>query len=240
MDIFCSTSGSFRDRRQRLIELPLISFGAREDCSSDPKPCAFRPSQINQHCVVAFANVRLEWVAGRCISDHGCLLRANRVITLWRRAASGQKEEMSAKELGCVEGADPTPTGRQIIEGAGFRKAEEHLVFQVLRNGELEELRLEETTDLCPGQVEHFLVFPSADSYRFDIDGKRLEWGHKVISGRVLKKLAGVDPAKFAVWQVIPGKDDILVGDTDLICLADAGLEHFFTGVSQTTEGGAA
>ena len=135
---------------------------------------------------------------------------------------------------------DPTPTGRQIIEGAGFRKAEEHLVFQVLRNGELEELRLEETTDLRPGQVERFLVFPSAESFRFDIDGKRLEWGHKVISGRVLKKLAGVDPAKFAVWQVIPGKDDILVGDTDLICLADAGLEHFFTGVPQTTEGGAA
>lgn len=135
---------------------------------------------------------------------------------------------------------DPTPTGRQIIEGAGFRKAEEHLVFQVLRNGELEELRLEETTDLRPGQVERFLVFPSAESFRFDIDGKRLEWGHKVISGRVLKKLAGVDPAKFAVWQVIPGKDDILVGDTDLICLANAGLEHFFTGVPQTTEGGAA
>jgi hypothetical protein len=135
---------------------------------------------------------------------------------------------------------DPTPTGRQIIEGAGFRKAEEHLVFQVLRNGELEELRLEEVTDLRLGQVERFLVFPSAESFRFDIDGKRLEWGHKVISGRVLKKLAGVDPAKFAVWQVIPGKDDILVGDTDLISLAGAGLEHFFTGVCQTTEGGMA
>ncbi|SDD62425.1 multiubiquitin domain-containing protein [Ruegeria marina] len=132
---------------------------------------------------------------------------------------------------------DPKPTGRQVIEAAGFRKAEEHLVFQVLRNGELEELRLEETTDLRSGQVERFLVFSSAESFRFDIDGKRLEWGHKVISGRVLKKLAGVDPAKFAVWQVIPGKDDILVEDTDLICLADAGLEHFFTGVHQTTEG---
>lgn len=135
---------------------------------------------------------------------------------------------------------DPTPTGRQIIEGAGFRKAEEHLVFQVLESGELEELRLEETADLRPGQIERFLVFPSAESFRLDIDGKRLEWGHKVISGRVLKKLAGVDPNKFAVWQVIPGRDDIQVGDADLICLADSGLEHFFTGVCQTTEGGAA
>lgn len=134
---------------------------------------------------------------------------------------------------------DPTPTGRQVIEAAGFRKAEEHLVFQLLRNGELEELRLEETTDLRPGQVERFLIFPRAESFRFDIDGKRLEWGYKVISGRVLKKLAGVDPAKFAVWRVIAGQDDILVGDADLICLADEGLEHFFTGVPQTTEGSA-
>lgn len=86
--------------------------------------------------------------------------------------------------------ADPVPSGRQIIEAAGYRKAEEHLVFQVLRNGELEELRLEETADLREAKIERFLVFQSAESFRFDIDGKRLEWGHKVISGRVLKRLA--------------------------------------------------
>ncbi|MCW3783222.1 multiubiquitin domain-containing protein [Defluviimonas salinarum] len=133
---------------------------------------------------------------------------------------------------------DPVPTGRQIIEGAGLRNAEDHLVFQVLRNGELEELRLEETADLRSGDVERFLVFPSAASFRFDIDGKRLEWGYKVISGLVLKRLAGVDPTKFGIWQVIPGQDDIPIGDTDLVCLASDGLEHFFTGVPQTTEGG--
>ena len=156
------------------------------------------------------------------------------------RSHGPYKVKVGDKDLKFIDAVidDPTPTGRQIIEGAGFRRAEEHLVFQVLRNGDLEELRLEETTDLRPGQVERFLVFPSSESFRFDIDGKRIEWGHKVISGRVLKNLAGVVPAKFSVWQVIPGKDDILVGDTDLICLADTGLEHFFTGVSQTTEGG--
>lgn len=134
---------------------------------------------------------------------------------------------------------DPTPTGRQVIEGAGLRKAEEHLVFQVLRNGELEELRLEETTDLRPGQVERFLIFPSAESYRFDIDGKRLEWGHKVISGRVLKRLAGVDPAKFGVWLEVRGEEDRPIADNELVRLDDEGLEHFFTGICETTEGGA-
>ena len=36
---------------------------------------------------------------------------------------------------------DPVPTGRQILEAAGVRIPEEHLVFQILRDGELEELR---------------------------------------------------------------------------------------------------
>ncbi|WAP66817.1 multiubiquitin domain-containing protein [Jiella pelagia] len=31
---------------------------------------------------------------------------------------------------------DPVPTGRQILEAAGVRIPEEHLVFQILRDGE--------------------------------------------------------------------------------------------------------
>ncbi|WP_108676673.1 multiubiquitin domain-containing protein [Acuticoccus yangtzensis] len=134
---------------------------------------------------------------------------------------------------------DPMPTGRQIIEAAGIRKAEEHLVFQVLRNGELEELNLEETTDLRAATVERFLIFHSAASYRFDIDGKRLEWGYKVISGRVLKRLAGVDATKFGVWLEVRGEEDRPIADNELVRLDGEGLEHFFTGICETTEGGA-
>lgn len=134
---------------------------------------------------------------------------------------------------------DPMPTGRQIIEAAGNRKAEEHLVFQVLRSGELEELNLEEATDLRAAKVERFLIFNSTASYRFDIDGKRLEWGYKVISGRVLKRLAGVDAAKFGVWLEVRGEEDRPIADNDLIRLDGEGLEHFFTGIGETTEGGA-
>lgn len=134
---------------------------------------------------------------------------------------------------------DPVPTGRQIIEAAGNWKAEEHLVFQVLLNGELEELNLEETTDLRAAKVERFLIFNSAASYRFDIDGKRLEWGHKVISGRVLKRLAGVDAEKFGVWLEVRGDEDRPIADNELVRLDEEGLEHFFTGICETTEGGA-
>lgn len=134
---------------------------------------------------------------------------------------------------------DPMPTGRQIIEAAGNRKAEEHLVFQVLRSGELEELNLEETTDLRAAKAERFLIFNSAASYRFDIDGKRLEWGHKVISGRVLKRLVGVDAAKFGVWLEVRGDEDRPIADNELVRLDEEGLERFFTGICETTEGGA-
>ena len=134
---------------------------------------------------------------------------------------------------------DPKPTGRQIIEAAGYRRAEEHLVFQVLRNGELEELNLEETADLRAASIERFLVFESAASYRLDIDGKRFEWGHRVISGRVLKRLAGVDAAKFGVWLEVRGEEDRAIADNELVRLDGEGLEHFFTGICETTEGGA-
>ena len=132
---------------------------------------------------------------------------------------------------------DPIPTGRQVIEATGMRKAEERLVFQVLKNGELEELRLEETVDLREAGVERFLIFTSAESFRIDLDGKRLEWGQAIVSGRVLKRLAGVDPAKYSVWQEIRGAEDRLIADNDLVRLDHAGLERFFTGVSDTTEG---
>lgn len=104
-------------------------------------------------------------------------------------------------------------------------------MFQVLRTGDLEELNLEETTDLRDAKVERFLIFNSASSYRFDIDGKRLEWGHKVISGRVLKRLAGVDPARFGVWLEVMGNGRKWTGPHEsahapaIIDFCQAGLE---------------
>ncbi|MQT13071.1 multiubiquitin domain-containing protein [Segnochrobactrum spirostomi] len=134
---------------------------------------------------------------------------------------------------------DPVPTGRQILEAAGVRIPEEHLVFQILRDGELEELRQDETTDLRGGRVERFLIFPGAESFRIELDGHVLEWGACAISGRVLKTLAKVDPKTYGVWLEVRGAEDRPIGDTELVRLDGKGLERFFTGISQTTEGGA-
>lgn len=134
---------------------------------------------------------------------------------------------------------DPVPSGRQILLEGDFKPVEEHLVFQLLRNGELEELRLDETTDLRTAGVEKFLVFCSDRSFRFELDGTRQEWGAPLISGATLKKLAGVDLTTYGVWQEIrqPSAEDRLIANDELVDLAAAGVEWFFTGLMQTTEG---
>jgi hypothetical protein len=132
---------------------------------------------------------------------------------------------------------DPVPTGLQILEAAEARPADEHLVFQVLNNGLLEELRPDETTDLRAKGVEKFLVFRNDRSFRFELDGRIFEWGGTFVSGLTLKKLAGVDPATYGVWLEVRGAEDRPIGNDELIDLSAVGVERFFTGIVQTTEG---
>lgn len=133
---------------------------------------------------------------------------------------------------------DPVPTGRQLLHATGARPAEEHLIFQVLRDGDLEELRLDETTDLRAAGIERFLVFRSAESFRLELDGRVIEWGAPVISGRVLKRLAGVDPKTYGIWLEVRGEEDRPIDDGELVRLDKPGLERFFTGTVTSTEGG--
>jgi len=140
-------------------------------------------------------------------------------------------------EFHAAEIDDPVPTGLQILEAVGARPAEEYLVFQILKNGLLEELRPDETTDLRANDVEKFLVFRSDRSFRFELDGRMFEWGGTLISGITLKKLAEVDLATYGVWLEVRGADDRAIGDTELVDLSAVGVEHFFTGIVQTTEG---
>jgi hypothetical protein len=162
------------------------------------------------------------WAAGRPIREHGPY-----------RVDIGD-ESLNYRHAVI---ADPVPTGRQVLEAAGVSPAVEYGVFQVLRSGQIESLRLDETTDLRTRGVEKFLVFHSDRSYRFDIDGTVFEWGTGRICGRVLKILAKVDPVTYGVWQEVPGKDDLAITDLQFADLTTEGVERFFTGIVKTTEG---
>ncbi len=125
--------------------------------------------------------------------------------------------------------ADPVPTGRQIIEAADFRPAEEYLIFQVSHDRRLTEIKLDQTTDLRDRREERFIIFRSDRSWRGIIDGKRFEWGAREILGRVLKWLAGVEPDKFGVWLERKDEPDKLIGDDEKVSLNPSGVERFRT-----------
>lgn len=129
------------------------------------------------------------------------------------------------------------PTGRQILEAAGVMPINEYSLFQVLRSGQLEAIRLDENTDLREAGSEKFLLFHSDRSFRLELDGAVYDWGTNRVQGRVLKLIAKVDLATYGVWKEIPGKDDLAIGDDQFADLQGAGVESFFTGIVKTTEG---
>lgn len=135
-----------------------------------------------------------------------------------------------------IEIDDPVPTGRQLLEAAGVDPVEEHLAIALLPNGATETLRLNETFDLRGRGVERVIVFKTDRAFRFEVDRKEREWGSAAITGRVIKLLANVDPATHDLYREVRG-DDPLVRDSDRVDLAGAGVERFYTVITETTEG---
>ena len=133
---------------------------------------------------------------------------------------------------------DPVPTGRQILQAAAARPADDYSIYAILPSGEFEDLRLDETYDLRARGAERFVIFQTDRAFKFTIDDRQLEWGKPIISGRVLKALAGVPTDTYDVYlEVRGGGQDVLIRDTDLIDLGKAGIERFITLIRDTTEG---
>lgn len=135
-----------------------------------------------------------------------------------------------------VEIADPVPTGRQILDTAGARPVDDHLVIALLPNGATETLRLDETYDLRARGAERVVVFKTDRTFLFEVDRQEREWGEAKITGRVIKLLANVDPAKHDLYQEVKGEDP-LIRDDGIVDLSGKGRERFYTIVTHTTEG---
>lgn len=131
---------------------------------------------------------------------------------------------------------DPKVAGRQLIKAAGMHPVEDYVALAMLTDGRLEDVGLDELFDLRGHGGEKVVVLKADATYRFILDGEEKVW-KTVVSGRVLKILAGVDPARHDVYQEIRGGEDLLIRDGDLVDLTKKGVERFFTAISQTTEG---
>ena len=129
-----------------------------------------------------------------------------------------------------VEVEDPKATGRQLLETAGFRPAEQHLLFQVLDSGALEELRLDETVELREKGAERFIAFRSDRSFRVEIDERRFEWGTSELPGLIAKQMVGADPACTGVWLERRDGPDLFIKDADIVKLEADGVEKLRTG----------
>lgn len=132
---------------------------------------------------------------------------------------------------------DPIVTGNQLLNLADKRPHTEFLIYQFLRDGSLEGIRPEETVDLRTRGVERFITFESTAAYFFLLDDIKKEWGAARITGRQLKRLAGVDVKKYDVWQEKRGAEDQKIEDREMVDLSKDGLERFYTAINQTTEG---
>lgn len=125
--------------------------------------------------------------------------------------------------------ADPFPTGEQILATADLQPTREHLLFQVLSNRTVREIRPEDLVDLRAPGLEKFLAFRGDRIYRFSLNDRSVDWGSQWITGRVLKVLAGVDPSDMDVVLLHPQGQNRLLGDEERADLAETGVERFET-----------
>lgn len=123
---------------------------------------------------------------------------------------------------------DDRVTGRQIAEAAGFNSIDEVIVLQQLHSGALEELRPEELVDLSQPGVERFFVIEGDATYRFFLDGLKLEWPRAKVNASTMLRLARAGD-EFEVVQLLEDAPDKVLDDDDLVDLSDKGTEQFKT-----------
>jgi hypothetical protein len=119
-------------------------------------------------------------------------------------------------------------TGRQLAEAAGYHSAEEVIVLQQLSNGSIAEIRSEELVALDTPGVERFFVMEGDRTFRFIVDGLKLEWPRASIGAKSIRKLALKDES-FDVIQELAEVPDRMLDEEEIVSLKGDGTERFKT-----------
>lgn len=122
---------------------------------------------------------------------------------------------------------DNTPTGAQIAAAAGFKPDQLPVVLLSLANGSLEDIRPDEIVNLG-AETNRFIVVESDRTYRFTIDGTRLEWPCRHITGYVLRKLGSVSEGKKLLLER-EDEADLEIQNDEFVDLDNAGIERFIS-----------
>mgnify|MGYP005982699447 FL=1 len=122
---------------------------------------------------------------------------------------------------------DSTPNGAQISAASGFKPDQMPVVLMLLPNGSLEDIRPDEVVDLGP-ETRRFIVVESDRTYFYTVDGARLEWPCRLISGYSIRKLGGIGDNK-KLLQEREDEADLEVMNDQIIDLGSEGIERFIS-----------
>lgn len=117
-----------------------------------------------------------------------------------------------------------SPTGGKIAKVAGFNADQHAYVLQQQRDGDLEDIRVQEEADL--NKSHKFIVAVSASTNRITINDETIDWPADVISGAVVRKLGRIDADK-VIYLEREDEPDLLVQDMDVIKIKGKGVEEF-------------
>lgn len=159
----------------------------------------------------------------RSAHDHDDGIGASRTTTY--RLLFG-REGLTFERL---EFTDPVPVGSQILASAGIRRAAEWALLALLPDGDMEELRPNESLDLRTRGIEKVVAFRCDRLFRATLLDGQLLWGRRTITGEELYTLA-VLPAHEALYLDVPGGTDRLIERAGELDLGAAGVERIVAG----------
>ena len=118
--------------------------------------------------------------------------------------------------------------GRQILASAGLSPHDEYSLYAIMPAGDFEDLGLDEPFDLRGRGAERFIAFRTDRDFKLILNDHQLKWGKPTIGGHVLYALAKANDEQ-AVFLEVRGGEDRLILPEDVVDLAAAGIERFFT-----------
>lgn len=131
-----------------------------------------------------------------------------------------------------VSVADRSPTGRQILGYCDVAPREDYVVLQWLPEGDIEELRSDETVNLDRQTAAKFIVVKADRLFRLFLNDRSLSWPDRSIAESALRILGKIPVAELLYIRRENAPDHpIAVGGS--LSLADVGVENVYSRLAQ-------
>lgn len=127
-----------------------------------------------------------------------------------------------------VSVADRSPTGRQILGYCDVSPREDYVVLQWLPEGDIEEVRSDETVNLDRQTAAKFIVAKADRLFRFYLNDRSLSWPEKAISEAALRILGKIPPNELLYVRREEVVDEAVPPGGNL-SLAEMGVENVYS-----------